>query len=301
MKKVLLIHFTQTQQTHLAIEELKSGLSEGYQTVTHGIQTEEPLQFPWKIKTFFRAFPKCINEEPIKIQKVPDSVLKEDFDLIVIGYPIWFLSPSLPTQALLREPEFQKLVRGKPVLCLITARNMWYSAAKKINQKLRTLGASWIQSVVLTDTGPSWATFVTTPRWLLTGKKEAFGIFPEAGISTSQYKLMESLGKAISHQPNPNPQSWGRTLFLQHSHSQNHVALLMELVGHRYFIFSGKLIAALSAGDGKWRDLLLIPFRAGLIFIILTLLPTMSLAMLLFGRQISRKLDRLLADAVEGR
>ncbi len=48
---------------------------------------------------------------------------------------------------------------------------MWIMAQEKVKVLLKELEATLIDNVVLIDKGSSLETFITTPRWMLTGKK----------------------------------------------------------------------------------------------------------------------------------
>ncbi|MFX8254377.1 hypothetical protein ABTL28_19320, partial [Acinetobacter baumannii] len=54
-----------------------------------------------------------------------------------------------------------------------------------------------IDNVVLTDPGPTLATFITTPRWLLTGRKAGFWGMPAAGVSDEQIRGTRRFGLAL--------------------------------------------------------------------------------------------------------
>ncbi len=91
----------------------------------------KPFPFPWTPGSFFDAMPETVLEEPVELE--PLMIPTVDYDLIVLGYQPWFLSPSLPTSSLLRDEEFKKAVKGKPVVSIIGSRNMWVSSQHSVN------------------------------------------------------------------------------------------------------------------------------------------------------------------------
>ena len=109
----------------------------------------------------------------------------DEFDLIILAYQVWFSAPSLSVTAFLKSSAAQQLLRGKPVITVIGCRNIWGQAQETVKQLLSEVGARLLDNVVLTDQVSALASFVTTPRWLLTGKKDEFWKFPAAGISQS--------------------------------------------------------------------------------------------------------------------
>ncbi|OUR98867.1 hypothetical protein A9Q84_05495 [Halobacteriovorax marinus] len=273
MKKALVITYSQIGQTKKAITTLCNSLEGVYQINHFEIQPHKDIKFPWGMSDFFRAFPNCVNGITPEIQPIPKEITSKDYDLVIIGYQIWFLSASLPFQAVLKDPSLQKIIQGKPVIGVVTSRNMWISGVTKTNNTLLEIGAKTIRNLVLCDTAPNWATFVTTPRWMLTGKKNAFWIFPEAGIAVSEFKRVEELGRDICAQTD----SIQELDTVKHSHGQELIAVLMEYIGIRVFTVWARLIEKLTKENCLSRDILLIFFRVNLVSLILTVLPVMTL------------------------
>ena len=57
---------------------------------------------------------------------------QEDFDLIIVAWQPWFLSPSIPIHAFFQHETAKKLLAGKPVVTIIGSRNMWVMAQERI-------------------------------------------------------------------------------------------------------------------------------------------------------------------------
>ena len=86
---------------------------------------------------------------------------------------------------------------GTPVVVLCACRNMWHAGWLKLKAKLDALGARVLDHIVLIDQGPTWATFITTPRWLWTGKKGGFWGLPAAGLNAQQIAASRRFGLAL--------------------------------------------------------------------------------------------------------
>jgi hypothetical protein len=128
----------------------------------------------------------------------PTFAAEERFDLVILGYSVWYLSPSLPIQSFLRSPHAAAL-RGTRVITVSVSRNMWLQASESMKKSLAELGAIHIDNVVVTHQGPPWATFLTTTRALLFGKRDRlWGIFPLAGVAGEEFSRVERLGAAIA-------------------------------------------------------------------------------------------------------
>jgi hypothetical protein len=143
-------------------------------------QPVTPYPFPWPLGKFFDVMPECVLDVPPAMK--PMAPKREKYDLVILAWQVWFLSPALPVTGFLAS-DAAKVLKDTPLVALCACRNMWHAGWLRLKAKLDALGARVIDHLVLIDAGPNWATFVTTPRWMWTGKKNGFGPFPEAGVS----------------------------------------------------------------------------------------------------------------------
>ena len=155
-------------------------------------QTAHP--FPWPIGAFLDVMPESVLEIPPPM--TPMALEHPSYDLVVLAWQPWYLSPSLPVTAFLAS-EAAKVLQSTPVVVLCACRNMWHAGWLKLKARLDQLGARVLDHVVLVDQGAAWATFVTTPRWLWTGKQNAFGPFPAAGVSEKDIAALAPLGERL--------------------------------------------------------------------------------------------------------
>ena len=269
MKKVLIISYSHTGQTETAISSLLRGLQKHVECDVREIQSQEKFGFPWKMRDFFRAFPRC-QRGPVPAIR-PLEIQWENYDLVICAYQVWFLSPSLPFQGFLQS-EIARGLKNKKVITVVTCRNLWQSALARVKKTLQDLGAQHLGQITLCETGPVWASFVTTPRWMLTGKKAAFWFFPEAGLASSDFAGLQSKGEALG-------KAWAissGTAWAQNELGANRESVSLELmdkIGQKFFWFWSGLIQRGSKGPGVWQDFLLVLFRANLILLILAVLP----------------------------
>jgi hypothetical protein len=201
MKRVLVVYYSQTGQLRDIVRSTVSPLVADPQVevTTLELKPATPYPFPWPVGVFFNTFPETVYEEVDPLQPI-DMPANTDFDLVILGYSVWFLSPSKPITAFLQSPEAKILLAGKPVITLIGCRNMWLSAQERMKQQLSDLGARLIDNIVLTDSAHSAFTFISTPAWMLTGKKGPFlgGTVPEAGVSQEDIAGCARFGRAIA-------------------------------------------------------------------------------------------------------
>jgi hypothetical protein len=132
--------------------------------------------------------------------------------LVVLAYPVWFFSPAPPIQAFFHTEHAQVLC-GCKTMTLSVSRSMWNQASLKMKGLLANAGAVLVDQVVVTHQGPGWATFITTTRTLLTGKRDRlWGRFPPGGIADSDFDRLRSLGEAVARQFDALAGSNGRPL-----------------------------------------------------------------------------------------
>jgi hypothetical protein len=245
--RVLLIYYSQSGDAARVAEALKESLqSPGVEIVPECIQPVPEYPFPWRsLFRFFDVLPECHLGPPPTIQ--PPAFNPDDhFDLILLVYQVWFLTPSLPIQGFLAAPA-AKVLAGRKVITVSVSRNMWQSASEALKRRLRQLGALHLDNIVVTHQGPPWATFITAPRFLLLGKKDPFwGIFPPAGLSAVELDRVRRLGTAIRERLDFLPQSQSLLRGLD-AVELNRRYLLPELLG--WYLFRGW--AHLLKGLGK--------------------------------------------------
>ena len=105
---------------------------------------------------------------------------EEDFDLIILAYQIWYLSPSVPISTFLQSKQAERIMKGKPVVTLVGARNMWLMAQEKVKKRLNDIGAKLVANIALVDRNKNLISAVTIVYWMMTGKKKSFlNIFPK--------------------------------------------------------------------------------------------------------------------------
>jgi hypothetical protein len=280
-KKALVIFYSQMGQTQEAITALLQGLSKHVAVDQLKIESEDKFSFPWQMRAFFRVFPRCIRGLAPAVNL--DTVDWHQYDLIILGYQVWFLSPSLPMQGFLNSPSAAQL-RGKPVVTLATCRNLWISALNTVKARLANLGAEFVGQITLCERNPVWASFVTTPYWIFTGRKQGLRFLPPAGIAAEQFATLEPKGEQLGRLLASGADH--RTMTeagLFGANSQSVSLAMMEWIGIRFFRIWAGLIAALAPAAGLAQDILLLLFRLNLVVLILVVVPLTRIFQMLVG------------------
>lgn len=182
-KKILVIYYSQTGQLGNILDHFTSPLkTAGNSLEAVRVQPVEPYPFPWSSKSFFAQMPDSVLHVPTQLK--PLTLKETAYDLVIIGYQAWFLSPSIPVNSILTHPSVIPVLKNTPIVTITGARNMWISAMEDIKKILKKAGARLVGNVVLVDRHPNFVSFVTILYWMFTGKKDRYlDIFPVPGVS----------------------------------------------------------------------------------------------------------------------
>lgn len=280
IKRVLVLRYSQSGQLAAVADRIVAPLREDPGIAVH-VETLVPqpaYPFPWPFFRFLDAFPESALLSPPAL--APLSLTgKEDFDLVIVPYQVWFLAPSMPITAFLRHPVGRRLLAGKPVVTVIACRNMWLLAQEKMKTLLADCGARLVDNVVLVDPSPTLATFITTPRWVLTGKKDAFWGLPAAGLSAAQIAGTRRFGLALREALAQGAERGAAPLLAGLGAVQADPRLyISEKAGTRSFFVWGSLLRAAGAPGSPQRVPLLALYLIFLVVMIVSVVPV-SLAL----------------------
>ncbi len=198
-KKVLVVYYSQTGQLREIIDSLTTPFAgENIEVVYEELRPKSPYPFPWTSDEFFQAMPECVRAIPCELEPLTLNG-QEVFDLIVIAWQPWFLSPSIPFHAFFHHETTRKLLSGKPVVTITGCRNMWIMAMERIKINLQTLHATHAGNIVLFDRAPNLVSLISIIRWLFTGQKGRYlGIIPPAGVSETDVRGASRFGSIIA-------------------------------------------------------------------------------------------------------
>jgi hypothetical protein len=199
MKKVLAIHFSQSGQLTEIIQSILRPLRDDphIEITWEELQTVQPYPFPWPFFKFFDVFPESVLMDAPKM--IPFSFNPQTrFDLIILAYQVWYLSPSLPVTGFLKSFE-AGVMRNVPVITVVNCKDRWLMAQEKVKEYIQQAGGKLIDNVVLISQGNEITALVSTLRWLWTGKKEGlWKLFPPAGVAEKDIHRAERFGHAIA-------------------------------------------------------------------------------------------------------
>ena len=273
MKKVLVLYYSQSGQLRDVINSIVSPLQESQAVECHcrAIKPVHPHPYPWPFYTFFDAFPEAVNLDGCSVEELE---LEADYDLIVLGYTVWFLSPAIPVTGFLQSAQAKALFKGKPVVTVIACRDMWLQAQEKMKGLLEGLGARLLDNVALIDQGKSLYTFITTPRWLLTGKKDAFLGFPAAGIAPAEISAASRFGERLVAALSADRElGEGPLLSNLNAVNVNGKLMVSEKIARRSFMIWSRLIKKAGKPGSQGRKVVITVYVIFLLFMVLSVVP----------------------------
>jgi hypothetical protein len=270
-KKVLCLYYSNSGQTQRILDHLLQPLRDhaDVDLRVEKLAPAAPYPFPWTLLSFFSAFPEAVRETPCRLEK---PALREDdrFDLVVLAYPVWFLSVATPMMGFLKSAQ-ARILANTDVVTIVTCRSMWSQAQLSMQKQLRRIGARLVGHVTFQDrSGNRPITFVSTPLWLITGKQKVSKYMPDAGVSPEAIRSAGRFGRAILAHLNLEAQE--SVAPLRRADALTTTAT-SEAVGKSIFRAWALLIGAYSKPESPMRKALVILFIAFLCGVALTFLP----------------------------
>ncbi|MBW7676979.1 dialkylrecorsinol condensing enzyme DarA [Chryseobacterium chendengshani] len=201
-KNVLVLYYTQTGQ----LEEIMKNIArpfedkkDEYKVTYYNIRMKEDFPFPWSSDVFFNTFPESYLQIPSEILPPLEDVLNKKYDLILFGYQVWYLTPSIPIISFLKSGYAEVLLKDTPVVTVSGTRNMWMLSQEKLKVYLKNMNAKLVGNIALVDRHDNYTSVLTILRWLTTGQKEKSGMLPAAGVSNEEINGAGKYGKIIEN------------------------------------------------------------------------------------------------------
>jgi hypothetical protein len=292
-KRVLVVHYSQTGQLHKVVTSILTPLKSqpGIEVDQLRLEPVEDYPFPWPFMRFINTFPEAAHERgcALKPFALPSD---QPYDLVILAYQVWFLAPSIPVTAFLKSAEAERLLANTPVVTVIACRNMWLMAQEKVKTHLARLNARLVGNIALVDEAGTAASFISTPLWVLTGKKGPFPLgIPAAGVAEAEITGASRFGVAI-RQGLTNDRLDETLLQGLGAVQINERLIASEKVGTRSFYLWGKLFLAAGGPDAWLRKPLTIAYALFLLTLILTVVPITSILKRLFAPLMRNRIAR---------
>jgi multimeric flavodoxin WrbA len=277
MKKVLVIYYSQTGQLTSVLDSFISKFDESVQVDMKAIKPKNSYPFPWPFYTFFDEFPESVYMDGCELEDMGE--IDADYDLIILGYTVWYMAPSIPMTAFMQSESAKKLFKDKPVVTVIACRDMWVLAQEKMKDMLENLGARLMDNVALTDQGGGVISLVTLPTYMLTGKKTYFSFLPPAGIKQEEIDACDRFGERLNEALKEDKEKGSEPMLKNLGAAVVNAKLIAtEKIATRSFLVWSKLIKFGGKKYSFGRKVVISIYVVFLILLLLTVVPLNILA-----------------------
>lgn len=202
MRKVLIVYYSQTGQLTEIVNSVVSPFRKAndFDLVFEELKPKKPFPFPWSGEPFFQVFPESVKGIPCELE--PFGLKEsETYDLVILAYQSWYLSPSIPFNSFLQSSAAKNMINETPVITIIGCRNMWIMSQEYVKRKISEFKGRLAGNIVLTDKTPNLISVLTFVRWLIYGRRKGTGIWgrlmPRAGVSEQDIKNASVFGDLI--------------------------------------------------------------------------------------------------------
>src|SRR5690606_1623563 len=146
----------------------------------------------------FDVFPETFKQIPTEIIPPDEAILQTKFDLILLHFQVWYLSPSIPINSFLKSEYAKIILNNVPVITVNGSRNMWAFAQEKVKVLLKNMNVNLVGNIALTDRNINLVSVITIVDWMFHGKKrKAYGFLPLPGVSDQEIKDSSKFGEII--------------------------------------------------------------------------------------------------------
>jgi len=265
MKRVLIIYYSQTGQLKSIVDSITEPLKSDCQLFFEELKPVPDFPFPWNGMPFFQAFPESVREIPCSLETLQNDP-ELDYDLVILAYQVWYLSPSIPVSSFLKSDAAKKIFNGKPVVTVLGVRNMWIMAQERVKAMISEAGGRLIGNIVMDDPAGNLTSVITIVRWMMKGQKEPFrwlGMnFPAAGVPEEVIGRGGDYGKCIMYYLLCNKlEGLQEELIQQEAVKVDPVLYRIEKTGKRIFGIWSKLILAKGPYNDPAREARLTAFK----------------------------------------
>ncbi len=200
MKNVLVIYYTQSGQLLDISKNITKNLKDSKEVdiTFYKIKLKNNFPFPWNKKEFYNVFPESFLQTPTQLLDLDNQVVNKKYDMIILSYQVWYLTPSIPINSFLKNEIAKSLFKNTPVVTVIGCRNMWIMAQEKVKRLLVENQAKLVGNIALVDRHINHISVITIVHWMMSGVKTKFlGVFPKPGVSDKDIRESSKFGSVI--------------------------------------------------------------------------------------------------------
>ncbi len=148
---ILIVYYSFSNQTHRMISACEDALYElGISFKKLRLRPETTISFPLNsIKETVYLMIKTLFRWRIPVDPIPEELLSERFDLIILAGPTWSYNPSAPVLSFI-DRYGNALFKDTKVLPLISCRSYWKNHFNYLRRQIKRSGGEALNPIVLT-------------------------------------------------------------------------------------------------------------------------------------------------------
>ena len=151
MADILAVYYSLTHQTETAVRRIVGALEHAKHHVTlRALEPIPPYTLPLPPSTSRSLLLGALRGRWPIVDLHPLELPDRDWDVLLIGYQPWFMTPSVPIHSLLKGPDGE-IVRGRRVIGVITCRAMYKRAARLFEEWVGERGGEVVEQHVFVD------------------------------------------------------------------------------------------------------------------------------------------------------
>ncbi len=285
MKKVLVVYYSQSGQLLDITKNIMHDLeqAEDISISYYDIKMETNFPFPWNRKEFYNVFPETFLQTPAPLKDLNNPLLQQQYDLVILAYQVWYLTPAIPINSFLNTREASQLLENTPTITVIGCRNMWLMAQEKVKKLLVKNKANLVGNIALVDRHINHISVITIIDWMFSGKKRRYlGIFPKPGVSEKDIQESVKFGEPILNSLRKNGfEGLQERLVPLGAAKIKPFLVVMDKRANLIFSKWSKIIAKKGAPNSKERQPWVRAFNIYLVFAIWVIAPIVFLLFLL--------------------
>ncbi|HRO85236.1 MAG TPA: hypothetical protein PK110_10470 [Niabella sp.] len=197
-KMILAVYYSQTGQLKQIVDNFTQPLVEaGHSVEFLEVKMARPFPFPWPTDQFFDTVPDSVEVVPAALEAWETK--HSHYDLVILGWQPWNLSPSIPFNSIMQDEKFKSIIKNTPVITISGCRNMWINAQEKNKRLIKAAESKLVGNIALMDLHANHISYFTILHWMGTGRKDRkWGIFPKPGVSDEVIKNVSVFGKVVN-------------------------------------------------------------------------------------------------------
>lgn len=202
-RRVLAIYYSLTGETRAVLDAMAGALrAAGHEVDLAPVEVVAgPYRVPYPKGRFFWEWLLAWLGVRLRVEVHPVALPRPvaDYDLILLGHQPWYLDTSIPMASWLESPQ-ARLLSGKRVVSVITARTMWERAFRRAAERVEGLGGCIVDSFVLRNLVPMPQNMPLTLHRLFEGRDAdgALGKLGRFGIGASGRRAAERFGRLLA-------------------------------------------------------------------------------------------------------